>query len=64
MDRFPEVGDCVRIRNPKMASPTPCDFGTVIRIDGAYIAVRPDTWPTGNHIELYPNEIELVERKP
>lgn len=58
-----EVGSRVRIKYPAMVG-REWDFGTVIKIDGAYISVNPDTWPTEAYIEFYPNELELVERKP
>ncbi|MGD9670307.1 MAG: hypothetical protein AB7U75_14915 [Hyphomicrobiaceae bacterium] len=54
------VGDRVRIRNPKMTSPKPSKYGTIKNIDGAYIAVHPSRWPPGTSIELYPCEIEAL----
>ena len=49
---YPSVGERVMLKI-KVGQP----YGKVVGIDGAYIAVRPLTWPKGSYIFLYLNEI-------
>lgn len=59
-----QVGERVKIKMPLMtvvAKCPPSKTGVVMRIDGAYIKVRPSRWPSDAPadagIEFYPNEL-------
>lgn len=38
-------------------------FGTITKINGAYHMVKPDGWPRGTFVALYPCEIKACRVK-
>ena len=56
----------VRLLTPQMTKVSgrrTVRYGTIIFIDGAYHTVKPDGWPRGAYIELYPCEIAPCLKK-
>lgn len=56
------IGQRVRLKMPKMTNPALSKTGTVVDVNGAYVAVRPSRWPKCAYIWFYPGELKAFKK--